>query len=66
MMGGAIPANRLKVKAAELVCCGAGTWVFRRDRRMRWLLEAAECLGGFQLYVMRDRDLIANSEFRRI
>jgi hypothetical protein len=28
MMDGAIPANRLKVKAAELVCCGAGTWVF--------------------------------------
>jgi hypothetical protein len=28
MMGGAIPANRLKVKAAELVCGGAGTKVF--------------------------------------
>jgi hypothetical protein len=30
------------------------------------LLEAAGCLGGFQLYVMRDRDFIATSEFRRI
>jgi hypothetical protein len=28
MMGGAIPANRLKVKAAALVCGGAGTKVF--------------------------------------
>jgi hypothetical protein len=30
------------------------------------LLEAAGCLGGFQLYVMRDRDFIATSEFRKI
>jgi hypothetical protein len=28
MLGDAIPANRLKVKAAELVCGGAGTQVF--------------------------------------
>jgi hypothetical protein len=30
MMGGGIPANRLKVKAAELVCGGAGTRVFAK------------------------------------
>jgi len=28
MMDGAIPANRLKVKAAELVCGGAKTRMF--------------------------------------
>jgi len=49
-------------KAPELVCGGAGSG----DRRTRWVLEAAGCLGGFQLYVTRDRDFIATSEFRRI
>ena len=28
------------------------------------LLEAAGCLGGFQVYVMRDHDFIATSEFK--
>jgi hypothetical protein len=30
------------------------------------MLEAAGCLGRFKLCVMRDRDFIATSEFRRI
>jgi hypothetical protein len=54
MMGGAIPANRLKVKAAELVCGGAGTRVF------------AERTSTRRAGTMRDRDFIATSEFRRI
>ena len=40
MMDGAIPANRLKVQAAELLR-GARTRVFAETRRARSLLEAA-------------------------
>src|SRR5713226_7316419 len=43
MMDGAIPANRRKVKAAELVRGGARTRVFAEIRRARSLLEAAGC-----------------------
>jgi hypothetical protein len=48
-----------------LVRGGAGTRVFAETRRALSLLEAAGCPGGFQLYVLRDRDFIANGEFRR-
>jgi hypothetical protein len=65
MMRGAIPANRLKSKPRSWSARRRNAGV-RRDRRTRWLLEAAGCLGGFQLYVMRDRDFIATSEFRKI
>jgi hypothetical protein len=55
MMDGAIPANRLKSKppswsAAARVRC----------------LKPPDAPGGFQPYVMRDRDFIATSDFRRI
>src|SRR5882757_6023893 len=62
MMGGAIPANRLNSKRRSLRRGNAGV---RRDRHTRRLLEAAGFLGGFQVYVMRDHDFIATSEFRR-
>ena len=66
MMDGAIPANRLKVKAAELVCGGAATRVFAETGARVGCLKPPDTPGGFQPYVMRDRDFIATSEFRRI
>src|SRR5712671_6901763 len=60
MMDGAIPANRLKVKAAELLRGGARTRVFAETRRARVRrLKPPDTPGGFQPYVMRDRDFIA-------
>jgi hypothetical protein len=66
MMGGAIPANRLEVKAAELVRGGARTRVFAETGACVRCLKPPDAPGGFQPYVMRDRDYIATSEFRRI
>ncbi len=60
MMDGAIPANRLKVKAAELLRGGARTRVFAETRRARVRrLKPPDTPGGFQPYAMRDRDFIA-------
>jgi hypothetical protein len=58
-MAGAIPANRLKVKAAELVCGGRRIPERRRD-------DAQHTRARFKPYVMRGRDFIATSEFGRI
>jgi hypothetical protein len=52
MMGGAIPANRLKSK--------------RRSGLRRRRDDAQHTRARFKLYVMRGRDFIATSEFRRI
>jgi hypothetical protein len=58
MMGGAIPANRLKSKRR----------IDLRRRRMpgRRRNDAQHTRARFKLYVMRGRDFIATSEFRRI
>jgi hypothetical protein len=68
MIGGAIPANRRKVKAAESVRGGARTRVFAETRRAARVrcLKPPDAPGGFLPYVMRDRDFIATSEFGRI
>ena len=52
MMGGAIPANRLKSK--------------RRSGLRRRRDDAQHTRARFKLYVKRGRDFIATSEFRRI
>jgi hypothetical protein len=65
MMGSAIPANRLKSRRRSWSAAAQERGCSQRPAHAL-LLEAAGCLGGFQLYVMRDRDFIATSEFRRI
>jgi len=65
MMGGAIPANRLKSKPRSWFAAAQERGCSQRPAHASDA-EAAGFLGGFQVYVMRDHDFIATSEFRRI
>src|SRR5260370_29626418 len=66
MMDGAIPANRLKSKPRSWSAAAQERGCSQRPGARFRCLKPPGCPGGFQLYVLRDRDFIANGEFSRI